>query len=394
MDHVDVLAVLKGLGFLLAAASSAWALSRKLSIEDASGGKRLTRAGWLAIIFIVASAALGLVAFDQENRKRLEDARSAQARDAHRLKQIIVSGQPLTNLHLSWQFSGVSESVHKGMAEAVEQTDHYYESDNMFSGGGIVGGAAVRGARAMVSRHKQLYPFLNAITTSNWSDDDDTTVVALIALDDGASTLLPFGRILYKPTVPADPAPERRHRHYYKSDSTKAAAAGIEFDSDMIELQRYGGNQRQRGFPFSGGHPSLHRTSDGYSIEWDISAAQLDESIDRIRDGTNSAKLPDAVRILILYDLWDLPAEPSNFAKPKWSTGYFGDPNAFEPSQTPVEVPFAKSTLTLTPNGIGDVRAIYDVVPIQAAELRNDIDPSLPHYYCKVLALLGTRRPD
>ena len=121
MDYLDLLTILKIAGFLLTAASSLWALSQKLSADDEKGRKYLTRAGWIALTLIVTGAFTGLLSFDLENRKRIADSKIAQSRDTQRLKQLIVSGQPLSSLNLEWHFDDAPDSVHVPATAAIKE---------------------------------------------------------------------------------------------------------------------------------------------------------------------------------------------------------------------------------------------------------------------------------
>lgn len=391
MEYLDILTALKGLGFVIGATSAAWALTRRLSADDASGRKRLTRDGWVAAILIIASTAVSLAAFDLENRRRLEDAKSTQLREAKRLRQLIAAGQPLTGLRVRWQFHDVSDDLHKKAQDAAREIERFPSGNaDLFQ---TLDGPRRLAALGVVQRHKHLYPFLHAIASGTW---DDSNVVALIALDDGASTLLPLGRLSYEPAEPTEDRPDRRRRHNYSSQSTKAVASGIEFDTDFDDFSKMRLNEvrRSRGFPFSGDHPYISIAGRVHTIEWDLSPPELPLSLDRIIASTPiSARLPERLRLMILYDIFDLPARPDNFAVPRWRSGnYFGDSGLFAGVKFPVSRPFTRSTITLVPNGLYEVAATYDVELFKEVELEDRTDRE--HSCCKALVLMGARRND
>ncbi|WP_421997037.1 hypothetical protein [Reyranella sp.] len=392
MDYLDILAILKVAGFVVTAASTLWALTQKLSEDDASGRKRLTRAGWVALTFVIVGALTSVLSFDLESRRRIEDARVAQQRDAQRLKRLIVAGQTITSFAIEWQFSDVSDSLQKSFEATEEKLEKLPDQDEeRFK---QLHGVEREESFALLRRYWQLYPFFQEI---GGAKSGDSSVVVVIALDNPAATVASFGILDYAPTPEAKGRFGEASRRNYTSEHTKDAGAGIEFNETVEAFFRM--NQeapRSRSSPLAGGSPTLTRRGSQFLVTWHVAAAHLAATIDRVSGGVStSASLPDALRILVLYRLFDLPVRPSNFAVPLWRENYLGDPSLFNVANgsSKPRVPFGRSVLRIVPNEMGEVAATYDVEPIKRVRIAN-ANPEIQEDYCDALVLVGKRRPD
>ena len=345
------------------------------------------------LTLVIVGAFTSLLSFDLEGRRRTEDAKVAQQRDADRLKQLIVAGQPSTSLDVEWRFSDVGADIRKSFDEAEARLDRLpEEQEERFK---HLYGVQRTESFAFLRRHWQLHPFLQVITGAQ---NAGSSVVAVIALDDSAASVVPFGVLDYNPT-PADKGRfGEASRTYYRKENTKGAAAGVNYHETVDRFFRMSSEpSRTRTSPLAGGSPILTRRGSEFSIVWQVSAAHLEAAVDRVAGGLSTpASLPDSlrIRILILYRLFDLPARPNNFAIPLWRENYFGDPGLFSAIDASApRVPFGGSTLRIVPNGAQDAAATYDIVPLKRVRIA-DASPEIREDYCDALVLVGKRRPD
>jgi hypothetical protein len=96
MPVESTLEILRYVAIVIAAASGIWALLHKLFDDDATGRRRLTRAGRIALTLMIAGAAVGVGSLWLQGRLGEESKRSAD------LEARI--GAPLTQLEVGWTF--------------------------------------------------------------------------------------------------------------------------------------------------------------------------------------------------------------------------------------------------------------------------------------------------
>lgn len=186
-----MLTFLKYAGLIIAAASSIWGTTTNLT-EERDGNKRLTRAGYAAIAFMLLGLFISIGSNVLEDRQKSTERDEALKAEIRRTNRIIVSGQPLTSLDLRWEFQGVNNPLQEVMKRAGEQVASFYDN---------VQGRDVSGQEANeINRTEELYPFLLNLSKQfapdgAGSQEPNPNILVLIALDEAQNSVLPFGRL-------------------------------------------------------------------------------------------------------------------------------------------------------------------------------------------------------
>ncbi len=289
------LTLLKYVGISLAAGSSIWGTTNELTKKTKGGRPRLTKAGVVAISFTLLGLVVSLASEDLQRRESKVQA----AANARRTNEIIISGQPLTSLSLSWQFSSASDALRQTMRKGQKASRENDESSQ---------GGTPRVPFGIEEYQDALIPLVTYVARLGEPPDTDNTAqskpkaadgdaVVLIALDPSFNSILAFGLIGSGPT-------------WYDTDKTKAK-------KDL-----------PAGFPkwpaddFSTVHASfnLDRDRNGastYGVSWDLDPGSLAAAINRVNSKlTPTAKLPPLLKVAILYDIKVLPFIQNDFAQP------------------------------------------------------------------------------
>jgi hypothetical protein len=416
-----MLLVLSLLGAVVTTASSIFAAKNKLFIEE--GGKRtLLPSGYFSIgctligLFITFSS--GIVGYNNarlearekaekeqvkrraedekernrqlaqillENRENLarelqtgiinahnkflmdESVQQAQTREAQFTREIILSGQPLKSLDISWKFNELSGSFAAFMKERIEDArDYPVRNSDLFDAS--FGGRFAE-LQNLVSRHKLLYPFFNYLGTGREEGISNAPVLIQFSLDEPNSGIISFGRI------------NRPLAGLKDNEAVESGFSGaVEFEEDLEVFARHDlpvSKLRTSSFP------SLERISARqYQLSWQLDPSSLSNAMDFSSSKTFfPAKLPDHFRIILYYGIENLPFKGTNLAFHTVNTPLlmtqFERKSAYNKS-----MPYRNSTIRLCANGLKQVFKDYEVKMTGYFTLSETFDP--PEMYSEV----------
>jgi hypothetical protein len=283
------LTILKYLGLGLAAGSSVWATVNVLTVDPGDGRKHLTNAGRSSIMFTMLGLIISIVSEDLA-RRSAESTQAAQvAAEAKRTNDIIIAGQPLTSLNLTWAFRGLDS----GLVQLLKKGN---DDANAF----IVDQQGERDGQqnSAVFRERQLYPFLVALLRQFTKDNTkggDSNVTVLFPLDDDQNAVVPFG-FLDKEKAWLGPA---------ASEAVKPANV----PSLEIGSHEYIGNTGLLNWP------DLQSDGTNATITWRLDPSTFAKSFSRQNQFIlPTAKLPTILRVAVLFDIKVIPFATSNFA--------------------------------------------------------------------------------
>lgn len=324
---------LKYFGLMVGTASAVWGALLDLKEEGPGGKKRLTKAGKLSIgitivSFVVSLSSAALVdrlareadkeaakkrqdeSFEQFKRHqevisgqlqeldKAENLRSEQReqfdkltqREAKRTTDIIIAGQPLTSLTLTWAIRGLD-------AELVQMLKNGYDNAMDF----IKDQQGERGdeQNRAVFRENQLYPFLVALSrhfTNDAAKDTNPNVAVLLALDDDHNSVLPFGFL--------------DQMNPWLRGATGTASKYTIPPSLEIGSHSAFGNANLLNWPW------LQVDNTNAIITWTLDPLTFAESLNRQNNFiVPTAKCPSVLRIAILFDITGAPPfAAGNFA--------------------------------------------------------------------------------
>ena len=285
------LITIKYLGLVLAAGSSIWGTISEVVTPRPDGGKRLSKAGIISIGLTIAGLAISILSEDIQRREALQTQAAQVKVEAARTNQIILEGQQLRSLRLAWTFAGLDtgliQLLDKGKSDAMQFIDHQQGNRNSQQNGAVF-------------REMQLYPFIVALARRFVGDSakgNSANVVVLLALDDDPNSVLVFGHLDNK--TPWEPS-------NIDKKAKPPALPSLEIGSNG-----YLGNMDLESWP------ELAVEKEKITITWRVDPLTLTKAL----NGRNelvlpTAKLPDTLRIAILFDIAELPFAPNNFARP------------------------------------------------------------------------------
>lgn len=304
-----MLTFLKYAGLIIAAASSIWGTTTNLT-EERDGNKRLTRAGYAAIAFMLLGLFISIGSNVLEDRQKSTERDEALKAEIRRTNRIIVSGQPLTSLDLRWEFQGVNKPLQEVMKHAGEQVASFYDN---------VQGRDVSGQEANeINRTEELYPFLLSLSKEFAPDEagsqdkkPNPNILVLIALDEAQNSVLPFGRL----------------------DSS--ITWGLRISDFLLHKQAMlaGGVSFCENYSCAGGEPYAHvtrelgswpsiervksRPADAFAIRWSLDPMTFANAVEKQNSFiVPTARLPIVLKIAVLFSIHDLPFKSANFALP------------------------------------------------------------------------------
>ncbi|MGY2996917.1 hypothetical protein [Mesorhizobium sp. URHB0026] len=229
-------------------------------------------------------------------RRRAATVQAAQiAAKAKRTNDIIIAGQPLTSLNLTWEFRGLDEDVVKTLKKGHNDAMAFIE-DQQGERDGQQNGA--------VFRQDQLYPFLVALSRRFCKDTTkggESDVVVLLALDDDQNAVLPFGFL----------SNEGPGGGAGSGDSLKPA------NPPSVEVGDHGelGNSDLLNWP------SLDMETTSAAVTWRLDPLTFAKSLGRQNQFiVPTAKLPAVLHIAVLFNIKKLPFTSGNFALPRIRT--------------------------------------------------------------------------
>jgi hypothetical protein len=292
-----VLTILKYLGLALAAGSSIWGTVSDLTTSAPDGSKKLTPAGRVSIALTIVGLIISVISEDVQRRIAANQA----AEEARRTNDIVIAGQPLTGLALTWEFHGLDNDLVQVLKKGDDDiTKFLYHAQGNRN-------AAQEGA---LHRVEQLYPFLTALSRKlvkdNTSKKDSAkeedakkeeipNVLVLLSLDDDQNAVVSFG-FLQKDTP------------WSSTDKNKQSTRPPSVEADNNSFM---GNSDLANWP------SLDTKGNNATITWHLDPTTFSKSISRQNQfAIPTAKLPSVLHIALLFDIKDLPFDEGNFAAP------------------------------------------------------------------------------
>lgn len=307
-----VLTGLKYSGSFLASASAIWGTMHDLKEKDATGHSRLTSAGRASILLTLAglliSACSTYVADRIDEEKAYETAIREQQRETQRrfeslaqdqrnalrmaqaTQAIVIAGQPLSTINLTWDFEGLPAQTLAAIGNAERAASDFEESnEDLFR---MLHGDLLNSARMIVHRHMVLYPTITMLASGTSSDAPS---IILVPLNSGRSAVLPLGRLPF-------------------NSDTKGVSPTVEFNEEFRQWQLMTPlvARERTGREYSA---HLGRHGSHVVLTWQISATAMVRSLDLLDSAAKpTAALPDTIELLIVHAIERWPASPSNFA--------------------------------------------------------------------------------
>lgn len=375
-----LLTLLKYAGLLLSAVSSIWGTLHNATISDAHGVVRLTKAGRVALSFIVLGLVINIVASLVEDTLVDRRDRAKAAEDQRRLREIVIAGQPLRSLRLEWIFFEIDPAIAEELKGQAQWIDEMPEtSEDLFK---HLYGQERAQAFALLRRHKMLFPWLHSQVADQWHPG---STVLLVSLDEAASVLLVGGGLEAEPAESAEEQP----RETYVKGKMAAVSAGVDFVENLQAFYRMDPwPERTRPLFRAGSLPDIGLLEGRkLAVQWEIGAADLPAMLDLANPrATPNGKMPETIRVVVLADIADLPAAPDNFTRTEVPL-----PIMAEAKITPTKPKtHAHSTLRLEPNGVPEAVITYEMefLGVQSIENRN---PEFERTYCRAAVWQGKR---
>ena len=346
-----LLVILKYLGLCLAAGSSIWATVNELTVKDAVGDKKLTTAGRVAISLTIAGLLISLISEDL-HRRDVEASRKEQIiAETRRTNAIIVGGQQLSSLSLHLAFTSTNAALWDAMDKGKKEIQ---ENIELTQGGLPLTPFDLEEFEAAVVPLLSNVAYMVGGASKNEAKAtaEKQSVVALLALDPSHNTILSLGTLI----------PETR---WSNSQGTTLLSAGFL----MAQGARTGGStphvEAKLGSP--------RRAVSEYSLDWDLDPDTLYNSINRRNMAVPpTAKLPDTVKLALLYDISQLPFTKNNFALALvslWDKNeYARDSIDLGPGQ------FSIATVAIEVNGVADPRYNYSFRKVYKLRLLDEFD--------------------
>jgi len=340
--------LLKYAGLLLAAVSSIWGTTADVT-KKVNGRKRLTRGGYILISLTVFGLMVSIVSnIVEDHLKTIAQEDNIKA-ELQRTNRIILAGQPLTSLRLKWLFN-----VDKQFSqEFTSRTD--VEVKEMYNT--IQGGYS---AQNISDIHKEckLFPFV----TSCLSDSVTTSYkefLVLMALDNDENAILSFGNL-------SDDAKWNGGPFTFLKKKRLKISGGITF---KLDFDQFGNAGRELTRPIRN-EPWLKKEKDSLFVTWELDPSTFQNCVDRQNPNSSlTANLPTIIRIVILYDIENLPFSSDNLALTQgWNV--WGD-ISIDTKETERHClrMFSKSFVELVPNGLKEQVARYNFKRLYAKKV-------------------------
>jgi len=333
---ISILTFLKYAGLGIAALSSLWSATNVVS-KEVDGRKQLTFAGKVAVLITLASLIVSVSSTILEDRAHARAAANRAIAELNQTNRIIMAGQPLASLSLDWKF-GPNDNATQFFRNANEAVTKTIENDSQ----GEVGASQGQG----IYKSLVLGPFIQALPAGNFGKSNPPAVI-LLSLDNFQNAVLAIGGITS--------TTKWSGKMQFSRDKL---AGGVDL-VDESGAALYGGvPARKRAVRSS---PQLRETSDGGSLElsWSLDPVTLANSIDKQNDVTPlTANLPRELKMLILYEIQELPFNVESFASSAVFEPWDGSSYGKKADGTPNPM-LSDCTLELIPNGFTDQRSRY-----------------------------------
>jgi hypothetical protein len=283
------LIILKYLGLSLAAGSTVWATINTLTVTTANGRKQLTTAGTVSIVLTILGLVISIVSEDVQRRQAALSQAAQIAAEAKRTNDIIIAGQPLTSLNLTWAFRGLDAGLLQTMKKGSDDAFAFIEDQQ---------GERDSQQNGAVYREDQLYPFLVALSrklTADTTKNEASDVAVLLALDDAQNSVLPFGFLSQeKQWLRAAAGKTLKHKSPPSLEVGSHAYLG---NSDLLNW------------------PNLQVDNSNVTVAWYLDPSTFAKSLNRQNAFVvPTAKCPSLLHIAILFDIKEFPFTEGNFA--------------------------------------------------------------------------------
>jgi hypothetical protein len=379
-----VLNLAQYLGLLLAGGSTLWTATHVES-KEVRGKKKLTRAGKISVFLVIFGLLLNITS------KILQDQADSTRRDqVQKLEEIRfdktrLAAQQLGTLQLNITFSGVNPKVIAQFDSAQARLD----IDERNEQGGVIDGG---GDPYQILRHRLLYVFLrdlgrlgnqfplegyNPKAAEEFNDSNpDRNILALVALDQSQNVVLPIG--LLDSTISF-------HGNEQKNFPNNAFAGGIAYN--QFERFHFGSDKLQGRVRSLENYPELRSTgNDTVTIAWDLDPASLSMALDIGNPlAATTAALPPEIRMVVLFNIKNLPFDGPNFAKPAmagfWSTDTTG--NNWRRWKNPL---FSHARAVFVPNNNSPLASTYHLTEIRDENLQDE--ENLGPYECQAVVFV------
>ena len=365
--------ILKYAGLLLAAVSSIWGIRADVT-RTVNGRKQLTREGNISILLALAGFLISVVSTGVEDYQHQAEKADELKADIRKTNRIILAGQALTSLSLTWNFPGSDKATLARIDSGDRLATKEISNEQ---------GERSSSENAPWIRYRILFPFLQSLCKDT-SGIGMRSFLLLLALDNTQNSVLPLGFL--RDSVRFEGK---------KLDSLHGNAAlpvGVETEGSITEAFGGGGNSLAN-------HPNLLVLgSDTVSIGWNLNAYTFMNAINRqITSITTTANLPDTIRIAMIYDFNNLPFSNTNFSLSPDYGIWTDETDDGAVTDTPDSTNINRrllfhSSITLVPNDFQDQSITYNFLSAtpQFISEREYGEP----FPCKALILVFARRPE
>jgi len=406
MNYQVVAAGLKYLGLIVGTASSIWGALSELKKDGPDGRKVLTRPGKISIAVTIISLVVSLTSAAVEERlarqsdKRATDQRQADSiselrrhqelissqlqvlglsektreEDQGRFNQltrqqalatrnILIAAQSLRQISITWTFphaNSIKREIFKSLADDEAQLDEewgkdphdglYYQKFAQFNYEDVV--------RSLILRLGD-------------ASQGDKYALALFALDDAGSVILPLGFLNVD---------QLRSQHFVALPSLDFdVAAGIQLLGNDVPTRK------RRLFASSFSYPNVPEDNSNVELHWDIAGADAIRAIDK-SDPSLIPILPQVMRVAIITEIRELIVNPSQTSEQIYSWNIW-DRNGSRRGRDLAVAPFRGSRLRIVPNGIEDMARTYEMREVSSRNIGVSYDVPA---FCEIEMWEGT----
>jgi len=345
------LVLVKYLGLGLAAGSSIWATLNVLTVTTPGGHRKLTAAGYVAIGFTVLGLVISIVSDDLQRRSAAASQRAQIEAESKRTNEIIIAGQRITSLNVTWKIRGLDDELSKKVKQTGDEASVFISEQQ---------GHRSAEQNSYVYRIYQLYPFLadfsHRFVKPGKNADQNRNALVLIALDDDYGAVLPFGFLLSDDI-----------RRPLANDKKAPLPETIEIATDDEDS-----------------HPKIlnwpHLSLDGGKdvvLQWRLDPATFANAIQRQNQFiVPMAKLPNTLRLAVLFDIGDLPFAAGNLSLPRdqnfWNYPDYKDHKNTEfRGRVDYVTKSFSSSIQLVPNSSSFVSYNYDLKQVYETLFRD-----------------------
>jgi len=303
--------------------------------------------------------------------KTISGFQAEQETSLRNMHEIILAGQPLLSLSFNLSFSSEDAALWKAMRQGQDDVrknaedeqggvpEVPYEAEDygamllpMLSFIAHVGSESA--AAKQYETNKSLATSSNS-TPVNWLESSKNSIVVLMPLDDSDNTVLSFGQI-------------GPNSVWWDKEGDDALSSGF---------------LTGRGFKTGNSWPTVGLAPAGkspggvsrYSVGWTLDPVTLSTAIQKTNKAiTPTARLPRVLKLVILYDVVDLPFRKNDFGT-TYAVNLWSD-NAYARTAVPHGSEFENAKLTVEVNGFLEKKYDYVLKDLYRLSLsQEDDDP-------------------